>query len=545
MIALFIIAGITALSAGAQTLHYSIDFQFAQEKDQRPGFPQVPKLTKRVLLPYGTEIATVRFKEKDGARRNGHFDFPITPHPRPLCDADLGTITNHTFGVGERYPASSLGEAQIIEKHGFRIAYVSLFPVQYFPATNDGTTSLGGELEIELKDSIQTLYRGTSSDREEALALADETDEIDTYPVKDAVNDVQYLVIAPQALVKNPTTSGLSGFLTEKYSRGISSEVLTIETINSQFTGSTTQQRMRNAIRSYYQNHGLKYVLLIGNGFSSAPSKTLSTSVGSVLADYYYACLDGEFTGGVEDKACEVAVGRFPASNETELQTLIQKTSLLANIDARDTRVGNTLVFGEKLDSITYGSTLVEQLVTGGHAGSVPTEGFPTASTVTKLYETSSKTYTASEVLATLNAGEFYTVNHMGHANQTYCMRFNMSSIPNLKNSLPFFGMTQGCHPGDLSASNWASKLMTQKAGGAGAMIANSGYGWYSPGSNDGPSNRHHLMFYDVVFREGLREIGKVHYRAKERLTPDMNSYIRYVIYETNLLADPELRLKF
>jgi hypothetical protein len=135
----------------------------------------------------------------------------------------------------------------------------------------------------------------------------------------------------------------------------------------------------------------------------------------------------------------------------------------------------------------------------------------------------------------------------MGHCQSTYCLRIEEAMIQKVKTSFPFFGITQGCFPGNMKRSNWASKMVLEPEGGAGALIANSNYGWYWPGKGDGPSNRLHMMFYDSVFREGQRSLGKSLYRAKERLIDQAmtNTYMEWVVYQTNLFGDPEVQLKF
>ncbi|NDG25673.1 MAG: hypothetical protein EB120_00675 [Proteobacteria bacterium] len=135
----------------------------------------------------------------------------------------------------------------------------------------------------------------------------------------------------------------------------------------------------------------------------------------------------------------------------------------------------------------------------------------------------------------------------MGHCQNTYCLKLNLDAIPKIKTSLPFVGFTQGCFPGNMRQTNWASKMVLQSEGGAGAFIANSNYGWYEPGGGDGHSNRLHTMFYDTVFREGSRVLGKTLYRAKERLISQAlnDSYMLWVLFETNLFGDPEINLKF
>ncbi len=537
-----------------QTLNYSVEFgssarglSSSSEWEEVPGMPIVPRLTKRILLPFKKKLKRVTFSEEMRGRSFQKMILPRASIPRPLCDVKYEVVKDKVFNATESYPGRNVGDIQIINKHGFNIAYIPLYPVQYFPESSEAIVSIRGNLELELEDTVESgIYRGLEEDKREVLRLTDTDEFLESYPERRVNELAQYLVIGPKALLDNGESTGLSAFLNEKNARGITTLTLSTEEISANTAGSSIQEKIRNAIIKSYKENATKYVLLLGNGYSSTPSKTLSSSQGSVLADYYYACLSGTFRAAAKDSACEVAVGRFPATTPDDLKVLIEKTKKLANLDANDPRIKNGLLFGEKLDSSTYGGKTLEQLAVGGKTGSIKTQGYPADNKFARLYESSNKTFAADEVIKTINSGDFYTINHFGHANQTYCMRFKSTAISGLTNSLPFFGITQGCHPGDLHGANWTASLMTFAGGGAGAMISNSGFGWYQPGSTDGPSTKQQLLFYDTAFKEGIRELGKIHYRTKERMIPDMSQgIIRYVVYETNLFGDPELRLKF
>jgi hypothetical protein len=324
-----------------------------------------------------------------------------------------------------------------------------------------------------------------------------------------------------------------------------------VESVLAQYQGADDPEKIRNAIIDYYKNKGIQYVLLVGDGYTTTLTKTLTVTVqtmtGTIPSDYYFACLDGDFsTATPPDVACEVAVGRAPANTPADMHAFIRKTLLMASLSAGDPRLNNELNFGEVLDDQTLGSPLIDQLLTGGQAGTFSTVGYPAATAVQKLYETFTSSFQQSDIISAINSGQFYTINHVGHCDEVNCLKIDSANIPQLTNAIPFFALTQGCYPGNISVQNWASQLVLSPNGGAGAIVANSNYGFYTgDGSSDGPSNRFHLAFYDAIFQGGQKNLGKIHFQAKTMLIPQMqqDTTMQWVVYETNLIGDPELQL--
>lgn len=546
--------GLFSAAVSAATLSFDYDFEKSWQGDrwtgewwQEPGLPEVPVVWARVLIPFGHEPGSFSFVARTGRGGRGKFPTRLVTQPRPMCDVKYEPPSAPALEPEAYFPGRSAGESVSVVKHGFRIFYLPLFPLQVKPGTGENYRVPGGELTIETHPSVyrEESFRGLLVDREEVSLLVDNDEALSTYPVRASRGTADYLIIGPREYLEDSATLWL---ISQKEVRGINSEKVSLESIVAQGTGSDTPQKIRNTILKYYKNQGTQYVLLVGNAYQILPTKAVSVSGETIASDMYYACLDGTGTESNADLACEVAVGRAPVSSIDEWQVFISKTLRLQYLDPTDPRIWHEVNFGEKMDSNTLASGPLDKLLTGGNAGNIATTGYLPKVKPTKLYETFSSSYSAQAVIDALNAQDYYTVNHMGHANETYCMRFKDTYIPQLKNQLPFFGITQGCHPGDIRKPNWASKLVLHRDGGAGAMIANSSYGWYSPGSTtDGPSNRHHLVFYDTVFKEGIRNLGKANNRAKERLISQAqsSSTIRKVLTETNLLGDPELALKF
>jgi hypothetical protein len=272
--------------------------------------------------------------------------------------------------------------------------------------------------------------------------------------------------------------------------------------------------------------------------------------------------LDGDFDGNengifgeVDDGAagdevdllCELAVGRAPVTTVDQLSAFVAKTLLAESLPDGDSRIWNTLLFGEKADHTTLSSWMLEKLVTGTLEDGVDTRGFSAQANITRLYETFDKSIEAADVFDAIDKGDFYVINHAGHASAKFDMKFPDYLIPLLKNPLPFFAYSQGCNAGDLSQTNWASEMVTNSTGGAFAMIANSNLGYYNSGEDDGPSNIFHRMFFDVVFHEGISQLGRVNQTSKERLINEVEGdpIMRWIFFETNLLGDPEISLKY
>ena len=545
-----------SISLWARSLVYQYPFPSVKEMSQwdgdwweEPGRPLVPVVWAKLLIPYGEKFHSLTFKVNSTASQKNRGPLRIAAIPKPLCQASSRQLPVETpkepLAPGELFPPTVIGKPLPLIKNGYEILYVPLFP---FIVDTENTLSVSGvqlTLTVEPSSKTAVTYRGSEEDQKLVLDLIDNPEVISSYPSRRPGTIAQYLVIGPKAYLESDATSF---FLANKVSRGITSETVATEDISAQTPGADLAAKIRATILNRYQNSGTQFVLLVGNGFSITPTRILTVSNENIPSDLYFGCLDGSGTSGASiDLACEVAVGRAPVSTLEEWQTFVMKSLKMHFVNPSDPEVRNVLNFGEKMDSSTLAGPMVEQLLTGGKAGQITTVGYPSQITSQKLYETFSKTFSAQEVIQSLNSGDFYTVNHLGHASETYCMRFQDTDIPKLTNPFPFFAITQGCHPGDLRGKNWASKLLLSNTGGAGAIIANSSFGWYQPNSSDGPSNRHHLVFYDTVFKEKITYLGKANQRAKERLLPQAasNTTLRKVLLETNLLGDPEIALKF
>ncbi len=177
-------------------------------------------------------------------------------------------------------------------------------------------------------------------------------------------DDYQLLIITPAQFVSN-----FQELIDVYLERGIKTQVVTRETINTSGTGQDLTEKVRNYIIQEYQDHSVEYVLLGGDvehvpyrGFYCYAVSGSGYEDNNIPADLYYSALDGNWNTdgdnswgepGEDDLLPEIAVGRFSFSNVTELNNMLHKTISYQNNPVLG-EFNNALMAGEWL----YGEPL-------------------------------------------------------------------------------------------------------------------------------------------------------------------------------------------
>jgi len=115
--------------------------------------------------------------------------------------------------------------------------------------------------------------------------------------------------------------------------------------------------------------------------------------------------------------------------------------------------------------------------------------------------------------------------------------------VESLTNTILPFVYTQGCYSGAFDLGDCIAESFSVKTTHAAfAGIFNARFGWGTPGSTNGPSQRYHREFWDAVFKENITSLGKANQDSREdTLSKIKGSCMRWCYYQINLFGDPSL----
>lgn len=366
-----------------------------------------------------------------------------------------------------------------------------------------------------------------------------------------ALGQADYVIITSEAL-----TPAFESLVAEKMSRGLTAQIVTTEYIYANFSGTENHDnadKIRDYLADAYAYQGTKYVLLGGDS-DVVPVRGVYGQVGSIVdnnipCDLYYAALDGTWDGDGDgiwgeandgagardvDLAAELYIGRAPVSTIAEVSNFVAKT-----IDYDTTAQSNTttiVLAGEELDSQTQGSV----------SGNKIEQSVPSGYEVIKLYDTSTTKWTTQQLVDVLNSSP-NLIEHLGHSSDTYNARLTASDVAGLTNGDYYFLYSQGCDAGSFDTEDVCiGEAQVVSEHGAVAVIMNSRYGWYVPGSTPGASHNFAASFWDGVLNKGILHLGQANQYSKDanRFRVQSTGMDRWIYMELNLLGDPETSLQ-
>ncbi|MBN1855145.1 MAG: hypothetical protein JW829_20610 [Pirellulales bacterium] len=471
----------------------------------------------------------------------------------------------------------------IQRQRGVEVLMVNLRPVQYDIDTGRLSYFDAMDISIQLESatssvaSVKPIYR--ADDLRPIMAWVDNPQQLDSYTnsliseadesgqstkmlgICDPDDEYRYVIITNGELANATTDYTLRDLAEYHETHGLTSIIVTTQTIYENYTGVDNPEQIRNFIIDAYNNWETDYVLL-GGDTNIIPSRELYSSIreSSIPSDLYFQCLDGSYDedsdqiwgentdgiGGADvDLLAEVYVGRAPAENADEMANWVYKNLTYANDPVSQNRlravmVGEYLGFGGVSD---FAKDSMEEIRLGSSNHGYTTSGFASDPrfTTSTLYDADS-IWSTSQLMEMMNSDTYGIYNHLGHADTNYSMKMYNSDVDALANGKYFLVYSQGCWPGDFPDDAIAEHFTTSTRNGAFAGVFNSHYGWGLSYSTDGPSQRLNREFWDAYFHENMTHLGPMNADSHEDLLWDIgNEYIRWVIYESNLFGDPAI----
>jgi len=539
-----------------------------------PGEPILPLAGVRLLLPPGEVITDIEVIPGECITLDGSYliaagqqQYPLS-HDGPYAP-DLPSPAIYESRAA--FPGKLHDEAVVGLFRGYRIASFAMHPIEYLPVEGTITWMTECEVRITTHSDAGALAETTARIRHDAATVSRLAGLIDNPAASLDYRNIQrptpdgrdldpalaysYLII---------TTDAWSNYLTDlvdfQTQRGHKCGLFTREWIDLNYSGSE-QERIRNFIIDAYSTWPVDYALLVGdaNDANGIPHRGLyavayGTTDSDIPADLYYGCLDGNWNTdgdgywgepGEEDYYHEVGIGRVCISNTTELQNFLTK-NYRYQLEPVLGDCNHGIMVGELLWSEpTWGGDYKDEILFGASTHGYTTVGFPLSMNISTLYDRNG-TWSASTLINIMNNG-MNIINHLGHCNTDYMMKFYIPDIGQFTNDgvnhINNFVYSQGCYPGAFDSNCIGEQLQCVPYGPV-AFVINSRYGWGMHESTNGSSQYFDRQFFDALFGEDIYPLADMNDDSKMDNVWSINyGANRWCYYELNLFGDPAMHL--
>ena len=552
------------------------------------GEPMLPYHQVALMLPPGEKAIAIRITGEELTIIPGKFDLFPQQAMRPISKGSDGEFIkkDEVYRSVANYPVTPTGHLINSYLNGYAFALSTFTPVIYNPAGK--TVSYYKKITVHIttqSDANATLALKNLTSSTNALKrvrlFAQNPEMMNMYPLKNALKtNYPILIITPAEF-----QSGFQDLVNYYNSRGLTSQIVTTETIINSMSGQDTQEQIRNYIINEYQTNGIEQVIL-GGDVEYVPYRGLYCYVMSgstpyedydIPADIYYSALDGNWNTngdnkwgepGEDDLMPELSVGRMSFSTSQELANMVHK-SVSYQGNPVPGEMKKPFLVSEFLDAgtMTWGSDYLELLVNDHSDNGYFTHGIPSSqNNIARLYDTlispPSNIYSWSigQLLAEINAGHSF-IHHSGHSNWDYMMRLSNWQITD-ENFAQVVGVTHnyqlmythGCICGAFDNTDCIAELCVSISKFLVGGIFNSRYGWFDQGTTEGPSAHLHREFISALYNpnpdSAITELGSAHTMSKIKTSPWVGlpgefepGAQRWCHYDCNVLGDPALKV--
>ncbi|MBN1825067.1 MAG: hypothetical protein JW958_02295 [Candidatus Eisenbacteria bacterium] len=534
----------------------------------RPGFPMIPARTLHFSLPAGARVAAVEVRALDRIDLGDGFTIRPSQPPARFSDEEPPAFVEPEpmrYASSDPYPERVVEAAGEGNMGGYRVAAVRVNPITLIPGEGRVFLNRSFEIVIQLEDDPEPgrarVPRSAVAEeavRRKVRALVADPERVEgngrLVSATKRDDAIDYLIIT-----KPVWTDAFQRLADWKTKKGVRAEVVTTGWVYDNYSGVDSQEQIRNCIKDYEENRGTVWVLLAADD-ARIPSRIAWDNLGydQIRCDLYYSDTDGtwnddgdaywgEIPSDGVDLYADVYVGRATVHDADEAELFVDKVLTYEGADEGDPLPldfqEEMLFLAEVLWNPPYsdGGVMKDMI----DVQDVP----PRFDPITKLYQDDGN-LNHSSAMAAMNAGPNIT-NHTGHCN-TNVMSIgpdalyssDMNALTNGNRQGIFY--TIGCWPAAFDLDCIAEHYINNPNGGGVAFVGNSRYGWGCPGyPGECASDLYDRAFFHSIFGEDLYRLGEAHADAKDVYVPEsrQDAYMRYCLYELNLLGDPEMPL--
>ena len=540
-----------------------------------PGDPALPVFPVSVLLPTTAKVDSVTILTSDETELPGYYDLKAVQHGVPISRPELFALTPRNT---ESYSKTASNPLVIPVSQGYlmgcNILNMRISPIVWDPSSGRAvlTSSISMIIHYHYEDigcipegrgveGLRVLEDIVSSQvlNPEELSMS----RMSAVPADDLPWG-EYLIVTRDSLVS--VFEPLAQFKTMK---GIPAAIVTMEYIESNYTGVDAAQKLRFFLRDIYSQTPPTYVLL-GGDTPLVPHRncyaTAEGYIGDPAADIYFQDMNdhavgsdlwdannngvwGELSDDTLDYHPDYIIGRASIENSVQANIFVNNVlayELPSMTDGRDTNpwftsMGFTtgILWNPPYCPGSAGKEKVDILYT-------PTEWQP----VIKHYE-SNGTQSYSATMEMLNMG-MNLVNHSGHGSEG-----SVSIGTGSLGSSDFMGLTNisahgrvsiwntiACNSGSFDTGTCLAESWIRSPGGGGFCMMNTRYGWGEPSEpGDQWSELVDQEFFANFFTEDLYNLGVAHSMAWDEFIPliETDTHYDWIAKSITLFGDPEL----
>ncbi len=506
--------------------------------DQEEGFlsaeegkPLLPIVSRVFILPGDCSITSTNVTlDFSRGQELGNVRIGAAQQVRPADSPGRNVVEPSLSALTGDEPLVSVHAGSILG--AATIASVSVNPWRYLPDT--GELDLAGSCTLEF--SWESTGGSTMLSEIQAMTLNHRLSAVSQeYGIHSPPSvfgqsaDTDYLLVTGEAF-----TGAVAPLVSLLESRSYSVDVLTVEDISGNWSGSDIQEDIRNCIRSYAMNHGTAYVLLAGDEDVVPPRDVYMECEGHVEmapCDLYYADIDGSWDengngvyGEWEDSLdmyADVILGRLLFSTTAEAEAIVSKNLEYTSAPEADWY----------RQAVLCGAQLFPEIGYAGEKGcEMMAEEFPNGYSLTKAYQSANGDY-PDTYFPVLYSGAGWN-HYAGHGNDrgVYWSGqgepiMSVTSMSGFENPGRYgIHSSIGCHTGDFTdpGLNLADTLLTLPDGGGIACLFNTTWGWEGFWPEIGSSER--LCNYTVqqVYVQKASTLGLAYTTAKDIEIPHM-----------------------
>jgi hypothetical protein len=545
------------------------------------GEPMLPYHQVALMLPPGEKAISITVTGEELTPIPGSFELFPQQAMQPISKGPDGKFLKNeaVYRSAGDYPATPSGQLLNAYLNGYAFALSTFTPVVYNPAAKSVACYKKVTVTITTApdtSAIRALNNLTSSENalKRVRLFAQNPLMMQQYPVRSASKtNYQVLIITPDQF-----QNGFLELVSLYNSKGLETQVATIESIDNSITGLDLPDKIRNYIIGEYQASGIGQVIL-GGDVEHVPFRGFYCFVFSgsgyedynIPADIYYSALDGNWNTngdsrwaepGEDDLLPELSVGRMSFSTADEQTNMVHKSVSYQTNPVPEEMKKPYLVSEFLYDPpLTWGSDYLELIVDDHDDNGYSTHGIPSATNfISRLYDTTAFFWSAAGLLEEINAGKSF-IHHCGHSGSGYLMRLynwditneNFAQVDGIAHNYQLM-YTHGCICGAFDDEDCIAELCTSIDNFLVAGIFNSRYGWFNQGTTEGPSAHLHREFISALYHpvpdSAIAELGSAHTMSKIKTAPWVGlpgefepGAQRWCIYDCNVLGDPALKV--